>query len=77
PARDTVSEFGDGDDEQHGDKAMGYPDVYSEDDCRKDAELYEIVQRLRRLRRFEATIKVRLVPRKTSRSHFGNAPRTT
>ena len=59
---DTISESRDGDDWQHGDWAMRYPDVYSEDDSRKDAGLNEIVQCLQPLRRFEATLKVRLVP---------------
>jgi hypothetical protein len=59
---DTISEFGDYDDERHGDAAMRYPDVYSEDDSRADAELDEIAQRLQPLRRIEALLKERIVP---------------
>ena len=59
---DTISEFGDDDDERHGDAATRYPDVYSEDDSREDAELDEIAQRLQPLRRIEAMLKERLVP---------------
>jgi guanine nucleotide-binding protein alpha-1 subunit len=60
---DTMSEFGDDDDErQHGDAPMRYPDVYSEDDSREDAEVDEIAQRLQPLRPIEAMLKERLVP---------------
>ncbi len=58
----TVSEFGDDDEEQHGDAAMRHADVYTEDDSREDAELDEIVQRLEPLRRIEGMLKERLVP---------------
>lgn len=59
---DTISEFGEDDDERHGEAAMRYPDLYSEDDSREDAELDEIAQRLQPLRHIEAMLKERLVP---------------
>lgn len=59
---ETISEFGDDDDERHGDATMRYPDVYSEDNSREDAELDEIAQRLQPLRPIEAMLKERLVP---------------
>ena len=61
---DTFSEFGDDDDDdgRHRDAAVRYPDAYSEDDSREDAELDEIAQRLQPLRPIEAMLKERLVP---------------
>jgi hypothetical protein len=59
---ETMSEVEDDDDERHGDAAMRYPDVYSEDDSREDAELDEIAQRLQPLQHIEAMLKERLVP---------------
>jgi hypothetical protein len=60
---DTISEFGDDDDERHGDTSVRYPDVVcSDDDSREDAELDEIAQRLQPLRPIEAMLKERLVP---------------
>jgi guanine nucleotide-binding protein alpha-1 subunit len=59
---DTISEFGDDDYERHGEAAMRYPDVYTEEDSREDAELDEIAQRLQPLQHIEAMLKERLVP---------------